>query len=269
MSGDGDMNQVVPLGDPVGRVIVEPSRPRQVDLQPGMRGARTGHADLAAVQGRIVQITRDEAAGDAQPAQGLDHQPGVVPAGPGSLLQRFPGRLGAFRIPRLILKIIADGIHHPLQKVGRFVTVTQDETLGPIGDPAVGVIRVRMQVDHQVDPFLGGVLDRQGFRPTRQREILKTLEAVMHGAKPGRHGQLLGRLAERHDGDIVGPRVACPVNRGSDVAGDRIMEDAAAIAPSGQEHRPMFAEGHRVGILVGRGVFDFKNDGHGGWTPLQ
>src|SRR6516164_4872528 len=70
IAGDGNADQIARADDAAGRVELDPARTRQIDLHPGMR--RAAAAVTMVVAGE--EIARDEARGDAEPAQRLDHQ---------------------------------------------------------------------------------------------------------------------------------------------------------------------------------------------------
>ena len=75
-----DADEVAGADDAVGRIEFDPARVRQIDLHPGMgRAAAVMIAILRAVAG--IEIAGDEARGEAEPPQRLDHQKRIVAAG--------------------------------------------------------------------------------------------------------------------------------------------------------------------------------------------
>src|SRR5262245_23729958 len=90
-----DADQIARARDTVGRIEFDPACGRQVDLHPGMRRAAAEMARGIAGE----EITGDEARGDAEPSQRLDHQERVVAAGARSGLQRVERMLRALLMP--------------------------------------------------------------------------------------------------------------------------------------------------------------------------
>ena len=83
-----------------GRVEPDPAGAGQEDLGPGVQIGEVVIGAGRAVERHLVglqlhQIAGHEAGGEAEPAQQLDQQPGRVPAGAGTIFQRFLGRLNA------------------------------------------------------------------------------------------------------------------------------------------------------------------------------
>src|SRR6516164_4017721 len=91
LSGDRDSDQVAGACDAVGRIELDPAGARQIDLHPGMRRAA---ADMTLVVAG-EEIAGDEARGDAEPPQRLDHQKRIIAAGARARLQRVERMLRA------------------------------------------------------------------------------------------------------------------------------------------------------------------------------
>src|SRR5690242_12680562 len=85
-----DADQVLAGDQRVGRVELDPSGARQVDVGPGMGAAGALHAPT---KRRIVEIAGDEARAEAERARRLDEQKSEVAAGAALALDRVERRL--------------------------------------------------------------------------------------------------------------------------------------------------------------------------------
>ena len=110
-----DADQIAGADDAVGRIELDPAGARQIDLHPGM-GRAAADIAMRAVAGN-EQIAGDEARGDAEPAQRLDHEQRIVAAGAGSGLQRVERMLGAVLVALAIGEGLADAMGHAAEDV--------------------------------------------------------------------------------------------------------------------------------------------------------
>src|SRR5206468_7880779 len=106
-------DQVAAADDTVGRIEFDPAGARKIDLNPGMRRAAAEIA-VDAIAGQ-EQVARDEACGDAEPPQRLDHQKRVVATGAGAGLQGVERMLRALLMPLAIGERVADAMGYTAQ----------------------------------------------------------------------------------------------------------------------------------------------------------
>ena len=83
--GDADANQVRAGDEAVGRIILDPTRTRQVDAAPGMRAPPAPRRPRRIV----IQVSGDEASSETEAAQGFHHQHRKVAAGSGPESKRL------------------------------------------------------------------------------------------------------------------------------------------------------------------------------------
>ena len=82
----------------------------------------------------IIQIAANKAGSEAEPAQRLDHKPGVVAAGPRFRPQGLSRPLSAFCLSRAVAEGVVERIQDLFQNIGRSPPIVGDETLGPRGN---------------------------------------------------------------------------------------------------------------------------------------
>src|SRR6266481_2414020 len=116
IAGDCDANEVAGTDDAVGRIELDPTVARQIDLHPGMGRAA---ADMAIAIVGHEQIAGDEARGDAETPQCLDHEQRIVAAGAGSGLQRIERMLCALLVALAVNEGIADAMGHAAENFER------------------------------------------------------------------------------------------------------------------------------------------------------
>src|ERR1700730_4744252 len=109
-----DANEIAVADDAVGRIEIDPSGTRQVDLQPGMGRAtakRVRRLDI-----RHEDIAADEARGEAKRPNSLDHEQGEVATGAAAAPQGFARRLHAWFGAAPIGELLADADRHRTQQ---------------------------------------------------------------------------------------------------------------------------------------------------------
>ena len=78
MASDRDWDQIIARCDAVGRIVMHLSGAGKKYLHPRMRGAGADHARRASIERGVIEIAADKTGSEAEPAQRLDHKPGVV-----------------------------------------------------------------------------------------------------------------------------------------------------------------------------------------------
>jgi hypothetical protein len=130
-----------------------------------MSCAGADHACLASIKRRVIEVTADEAAGEAQPTQRLDHEPGTVPASARPGAEGLPWSQGAFTLSRLIGECLVESIEDPSQDVLGSILVAGDKALAPRGDAGVAVFGVGPNEGGKIGPLIGRILHGHFLRP--------------------------------------------------------------------------------------------------------
>src|SRR6185437_4603407 len=133
-------------------------------------------AILAAVAG--IEIAGDEARGDAEAPQRLDHQERIVAAGAGSRLQRVERMLRAALMALAIGEEIADAMGHAAQDLERRRRrLRVEEAARPRRQLTAGIAIVRSHELAEIGEFLAVV--EEGIEVSmvirRQRELLRRI----------------------------------------------------------------------------------------------
>ena len=148
-----DADEIAGADDAVGGIELDPAGARQIDLHPGM-GRAAADIAMGAVAGD-EQIARDEARGDAEPPQRLDHEQRVVAAGAGPGLQRVERMLGAVLVPLAVGEGLADAVGHAAENVeGRGRAFGVEKIPRPCRQLAIGIAILRRDELNEVGKFL-------------------------------------------------------------------------------------------------------------------
>ncbi len=103
-------HQIAASDDEIGRIELDPTGAGHIDVCPRVGCAAAAEArSLVSFVARIVEIARDEARSEAQPARNLHIEEGKISAGARARENGLGRRLDAFGFPSRILKAFMDG----------------------------------------------------------------------------------------------------------------------------------------------------------------
>jgi hypothetical protein len=105
--GVGDGDEGIVAENAARGIETAPAGAGEIHFGPGVHGGREGIEDAG--RGRLVEVTADEAGGEAEGAAERDEEDGVVAARAAAIRERFGGRLDAGFIAARVGERLADG----------------------------------------------------------------------------------------------------------------------------------------------------------------
>ena len=247
-------------GQPGGGVEADPAGAGQVHLGPGVEvGEVLGRAGRAVqrlhVGRELHQVARHEPGRHPQLAQGLDQEPGRVPARAGTPLQRGEAGLDAGLVADLVVDLARQLPREVEQEAHRGRLVLQ--ALGHRLEPGRQLARPRA-VGAEVGGEVGqevGLVDERDVLGVGLQEEVERVDRHQLGHQVHLDREVVGGLGHHDAGQVVAERVLLPVEEVvGRLHGERVRQDRGAGVGGRAEAHHLGRQLGPAGVLVRRAM---------------